>query len=327
MPRGKKRSGDSPHARTPVRLDRGCRQLPQLKWSGARVANDVCVPGGGGLHLGGAMDFPSMRRLSTNATAHEAKPCRRSCSEGSVRGRVHVGLKAVSNPRGGGLHRVARKVSVTDGRLDLTVAEELPDHRQAFTEREGPRDKAVGEVMNSHVLEPGLCTHPEPGCVQIGQTNAPIRQTQRSGQTSGKRSSGTTWNGTDMMSIPNQSLFSVLAVDRQGDFNSRRRRCRQLDRWDIACWFSDQVAPALSAILHNPRVRACTHKSGKKGLTWNKISCPSRCHVCGLAATHMSRHPSSSQVTHGRILDPRSKRSVPDPARCGHYNDILWRER
>ena len=73
---------------------------------------------------------------------------RLSRSDGSVRGRIHVGLKAVSNPCGGGLHRVARKVSVAGGCLDLAVAEELPGHRQAFTERERPGGKAVTQVRH-----------------------------------------------------------------------------------------------------------------------------------------------------------------------------------
>ena len=34
-----------------------------------------------------------------------------------------------------------RKASVAGGRLDLTVAEDLPDHRHAFTEHESPRGK------------------------------------------------------------------------------------------------------------------------------------------------------------------------------------------
>ena len=47
-----------------------------------------------------------------------ASECRRSCSEGSVRGRIHVGLEAVSNPRGGGFHGVPCKVGVARGRVD-----------------------------------------------------------------------------------------------------------------------------------------------------------------------------------------------------------------
>ena len=47
-----------------------------------------------------------------------------------------VVCKAVGNSYGGGHHRLPRTVGVAGGRLDLAVAEELGDHRQAFAEGE-----------------------------------------------------------------------------------------------------------------------------------------------------------------------------------------------
>ena len=41
---------------------------------------------------------------------------------------------------------VPRKVCIARGRLDLTVTEELSDHRQAFPECESPRGEAVSQV-------------------------------------------------------------------------------------------------------------------------------------------------------------------------------------
>ena len=45
---------------------------------------------------------------------------------------------------GRNLYRVPREVGVARGRLDLGVAEELRDQRQAFAEREG-RNSRTGE--------------------------------------------------------------------------------------------------------------------------------------------------------------------------------------
>ena len=49
-------------------------------------------------------------------------------------------------PRGG-LHGVSCDVSIAGGSLDLAVAKELADHRQAFAESESPGREGVTQVM------------------------------------------------------------------------------------------------------------------------------------------------------------------------------------
>ena len=56
---------------------------------------------------------------------------------------VQIDSKAVRYPLGGSLHRIPCKVGVAGGGLDLTVAEKLPDHRQAFPESESPGREGV----------------------------------------------------------------------------------------------------------------------------------------------------------------------------------------
>ena len=79
-----------------------------------------------------------------------------------VRGSIQVSSKADRNPLASGLHRIPCKVGVPSGGLHLPVAEESTDHRQAFTQGEGPRREGVAEVVNSYVLEPGLLTNDPP---------------------------------------------------------------------------------------------------------------------------------------------------------------------
>ena len=67
-----------------------------------------------------------------------------------------VGGDADGDPLGGFPHRVARKMGVARGGFDPAVAEETADDRQALAERERPRGEAVPDVMDAHVVEPGL---------------------------------------------------------------------------------------------------------------------------------------------------------------------------
>ena len=97
---------------------------------------------------------------------------RRSRGRGSDRRRVHVVGEAVRDPVGDGLHRARRKVGVAGGRLELGVAEELGDHRQALAERERPGRERVTKVMEPHVLEPGLAADQLPRRVQIAEPRA-----------------------------------------------------------------------------------------------------------------------------------------------------------
>ena len=66
-----------------------------------------------------------------------------------------VGGDADSDPLGGFPDRVPREVRIARGRLDPAVTEEAADDRQALAERQRPRGKAVSDVMDANVTEPG----------------------------------------------------------------------------------------------------------------------------------------------------------------------------
>ena len=72
----------------------------------------------------------------------------RSRGHGNVRRCIHVGLEAVRDSHSSDLHRVPRKVCVARSRLDLSVAEELPDYWQALPESESSRGKRVPNVVH-----------------------------------------------------------------------------------------------------------------------------------------------------------------------------------
>lgn len=66
---------------------------------------------------------------------------------------IQVVLDAVADMRRGRLHGIAGKVSVPGSGLNLCMAQQLSDHRQAFAECQRARGKDVPEVMNSHILK------------------------------------------------------------------------------------------------------------------------------------------------------------------------------
>ena len=55
-----------------------------------------------------------------------------------------------------------REMGIAGSRLDLTVAEEFPDHRQALIEGESPGREGMTQVMNSYILESGLLANDQP---------------------------------------------------------------------------------------------------------------------------------------------------------------------
>ena len=50
-----------------------------------------------------------------------------------------------------------RQVGVARRRLDVAVTEQLADDRQGLAERERTGRKAVSDVMDADVVEPGPC--------------------------------------------------------------------------------------------------------------------------------------------------------------------------
>ena len=62
---------------------------------------------------------------------------------------------------------IAREMGVPGRGLDLGVAEQLPDHRQGFAERQRPRSEGV-----AHVVEPGALPHSVPVITYMRQLRA-----------------------------------------------------------------------------------------------------------------------------------------------------------
>ena len=54
-------------------------------------------------------------------------------------------------------------MSVAHRRPDVAVAKQLADHRPAFAERQGARRRAVSQVMELDVAEPGFGPDDVPG--------------------------------------------------------------------------------------------------------------------------------------------------------------------
>ncbi len=63
-------------------------------------------------------------------------------------------------------------MGVAGGRLDVTVAEQLPDYRQGLAERQGPGRKGMSEIVNSYIFQPGALADAPPGSLQIGEVGA-----------------------------------------------------------------------------------------------------------------------------------------------------------
>ena len=50
---------------------------------------------------------------------------------------------------------IARQMGIARRGLDPRMAEQLADHGQTLTQRQGTRGKAVAQVMQAHILQPG----------------------------------------------------------------------------------------------------------------------------------------------------------------------------
>ena len=70
---------------------------------------------------------------------------------------------------------VSCEVCVSCGGLDLGVAEELGDHRQALAERQGAARVGVAQVVDADVVETGAGAHPAPGLEQAREPRARLR--------------------------------------------------------------------------------------------------------------------------------------------------------
>ena len=80
--------------------------------------------------------------------------------------------------------RVARKVRVSGGGVHPAMAEQPADDRQTLAERQCPRGKAVSDVMDAHVVEPGPGADGLPRRVDVG--HVPARLVSRNDTKGGK---------------------------------------------------------------------------------------------------------------------------------------------
>ena len=72
----------------------------------------------------------------------------------------------------GRLHRVPRQMRVSRRDLNLRVAEQLPDHRQALAQRQRARGKAVPQVVDAYVAQAGARPDAPPRVLQVGEMGA-----------------------------------------------------------------------------------------------------------------------------------------------------------
>ena len=79
---------------------------------------------------------------------------------------------ADGDPLCGFPHRVAREMRVARGGFDPAMTEKPADDRQALAEGERPRGKAVPDVMDANVVEPGPRADGLPSPVDIGHVRA-----------------------------------------------------------------------------------------------------------------------------------------------------------
>ena len=85
---------------------------------------------------------------------------------------LQIAVNAVSDPCGGCLDGVTREMGVASGGLNLGMAQQLSDHRQPLAKCEGPRGKAMAEVVDAHVVEFRFLPYTPPGVLKVGQVAA-----------------------------------------------------------------------------------------------------------------------------------------------------------
>ena len=65
-------------------------------------------------------------------------------------------------------------MGVTGGGLDLGMAEELADHRQALAGGNRRRGEGVAQVVDADILDAGALADALPGRLQVGQVRAGV---------------------------------------------------------------------------------------------------------------------------------------------------------
>lgn len=61
---------------------------------------------------------------------------------------------------------------VTRRRLDLGMAKQLSDHRQALAQSKAARGEGVAQIMDAHLFQPGQFADALPGVLQVGEIPA-----------------------------------------------------------------------------------------------------------------------------------------------------------
>ena len=110
------------------------------------------------------------RRLTEGARKSEDGG--RSAGRRRFLGDFQIAVDAVTDAGGGRLDGVASEVGIACRRLNLGVAQKLPDHRQSFAERQGTRGKGVAKIVYSYVIKSGALADAPPRSLQVGEVRA-----------------------------------------------------------------------------------------------------------------------------------------------------------
>ena len=81
-------------------------------------------------------------------------------------------MKRTGNGVRSALHGLRREVRISCRGLDLRVAQELPDHRQALTRGDGRGRKGVAQVVDADVLQPRTSADALPEGLEVAQVLA-----------------------------------------------------------------------------------------------------------------------------------------------------------
>ena len=86
--------------------------------------------------------------------------------------RIQIVVDAVPDAGGGGLDGVPREMGIAGVRLNLGMAQQVPDHRQSLAERQRAGSEAVPEVMDPHIVEVRLLSDTPPRVLKVGEMAA-----------------------------------------------------------------------------------------------------------------------------------------------------------
>ena len=101
--------------------------------------------------------------------AHRLAPSRQRCLSIPLQ---DVGCDAHGDPLRGLVHRVSREVRVARRGLDLSVAQQTSDHREAFSQRQGAAGVRMAQVVQPDVMKSRARSYGAPSLVDVPQVRA-----------------------------------------------------------------------------------------------------------------------------------------------------------